>query len=344
MLKTEIMPWNGFSIHIAKPDFFTSKIRLMNNNFLFNNYARVFQEIGLHQPGLVLDVGANYGVASLEFFHKHIGDQYVMFEPISENCQCIEETFKNTDIKYTLLNCGISDHQGTANFDFKKTMSGTSGISDDGSGNRTIDINTIDQYQFENVKFIKIDTEGHELEAITGAEETIKKYRPVIFYECTPKNDHQVQKLEKLFSLLDLWDYCTINSSFHLIQTMNEVELSNQVSNSLIHSVKDLVAIPKELAKNLTLQTINRDACYREMRQKLGKNTVNIHNVDFVLCTEKDTVHQKDPKTFVHINQNMFKTSKHGMKIFTKYQDKIYWSYEFFLHNQAQLPSFFEYI
>ena len=41
----------------------------------------------------------------------------------------------------------------------------------------------LDDYNFLNVDYIKIDVEGHELKVIKGAIATIEKYNPVIVIE-----------------------------------------------------------------------------------------------------------------------------------------------------------------
>ncbi len=42
---------------------------------------------------------------------------------------------------------------------------------------------TLDSFVFENVDYIKIDVEGHELKVLRGATNTIKKYNPLIVVE-----------------------------------------------------------------------------------------------------------------------------------------------------------------
>jgi FkbM family methyltransferase len=36
---------------------------------------------------------------------------------------------------------------------------------------------------FRNLKFIKCDVEGHELNAFLGGEQTIRRHRPVVQFE-----------------------------------------------------------------------------------------------------------------------------------------------------------------
>ena len=41
----------------------------------------------------------------------------------------------------------------------------------------------LDNIQIKNIGFIKIDVEGHELEVIKGAKETINKYNLILLVE-----------------------------------------------------------------------------------------------------------------------------------------------------------------
>ncbi len=49
---------------------------------------------------------------------------------------------------------------------------------------------TLDSFNFENVDFIKIDVEGHELKVLKGSQKTLEKYNPVI---CMEENGSQVK-------------------------------------------------------------------------------------------------------------------------------------------------------
>ena len=56
---------------------------------------------------------------------------------------------------------------------------------------RSFDVNVkkLDNLQFENpISFIKIDVEGHEIEVIEGAIETINKNKPILLIEIEEKH------------------------------------------------------------------------------------------------------------------------------------------------------------
>ena len=50
----------------------------------------------------------------------------------------------------------------------------------------------IDEYNFPRTDFIKIDVEGMELEALDGADKTIKNNRPVLLIEKIKSNSGEI--------------------------------------------------------------------------------------------------------------------------------------------------------
>src|SRR5690606_11886840 len=51
----------------------------------------------------------------------------------------------------------------------------------------------LDSRGLDEVDFIKIDVEGHELAVLRGASKTIEENRPVILVEVKPENEAEVQ-------------------------------------------------------------------------------------------------------------------------------------------------------
>lgn len=50
-----------------------------------------------------------------------------------------------------------------------------------------VELKRLDDYNFTNVKFIKVDVEGHEIQVIEGATETIKRNKPIMLVEVSKK-------------------------------------------------------------------------------------------------------------------------------------------------------------
>jgi len=59
---------------------------------------------------------------------------------------------------------------------------------------KPVEICPLDTFQFQSVSFIKIDVEGHEIEVLKGACETIKIHRPHLMIEIKEENLEWVTK------------------------------------------------------------------------------------------------------------------------------------------------------
>ena len=126
-----------------------------------------------------IDVGAHIGLWSYylarKFEHVH------SFEPVEEHRQCFEEnmvTCSNVTV-YPVALGDVNDHVSifTAN-----TSSGDSWVNGPGDIPRM----RLDDLEFADVDFIKIDCEGSELLVLRGAEALILRDRPTICVEQKP--------------------------------------------------------------------------------------------------------------------------------------------------------------
>ena len=53
---------------------------------------------------------------------------------------------------------------------------------------KPVQIATLDSFQLENVSFVKIDVEGHELQVLEGGRQTLSKHRPTVLIEIKDQN------------------------------------------------------------------------------------------------------------------------------------------------------------
>lgn len=124
-----------------------------------------------------VDGGAYDGISSCEFVKWTNGDylKTYIYEANDKNEQMIEKNLVDNDVKrYTIFGCGLWSDEAELNF-YDENGRGAS-VND--AGNVKIKVNSIDNTINDRVTFIKMDIEGSEYEAILGAKNTIKKYRP----------------------------------------------------------------------------------------------------------------------------------------------------------------------
>ncbi len=129
-----------------------------------------------------IDCGA-YDGQSAVLFSKWCENKYkhiYCFEPDKDNLELCKRTLKEqlVDTSYTIIPKGAWKEDDI--LFFSQTADVASHICDDSEN--SVQVTSIDkefdEKRKEKVTFIKMDIEGAELEALKGAENTIKKYTP----------------------------------------------------------------------------------------------------------------------------------------------------------------------
>ena len=141
----------------------------------------------IKRDAVVIDAGANIGLFSILASALAPEGHVYAFEPASETHKVLCKTVAGiTNI--TVVEKGLGGERGVAPFAIAGSM-GTNHIVTKKNPLRRwksieIPITTIDDYVRENglarVDFIKMDTEGFEAQIISGAQKTIKAFRPII--------------------------------------------------------------------------------------------------------------------------------------------------------------------
>lgn len=174
-----------------------------------------------YTDGIVIDIGANLGSYVVPVAKQHPHLQFEVFEPqrivyyqlcaniflnrlsnvYAHNVGVSNETRITS---YTLPNYAEETNIGAFSIDFD-TRAKDYEVKTEGVIER-MPIIDLDSMQYEKVRLIKIDVEGHELQVLQGAEYTLSEnnYPPIIFEAWTWKFP---EKREAVFDHLESLGY-----------------------------------------------------------------------------------------------------------------------------------------
>ena len=173
-----------------------------------------------------IDIGANVGVWS--YWLSKYAKQVESFEPNPK----VFNALKNIKIKnVNSYNIALSNKTGSVDLLIPK---GSKGFSNQGASlssikvqgehkSISIEAKRLDEYNFLDVDFIKIDVEGHEHEVIEGARETIKKFKPTMVIEMEEKHN-QIPIEEQISSVEKMGYQCCVLINETIIQ-VKEIDL-----------------------------------------------------------------------------------------------------------------------
>jgi FkbM family methyltransferase len=135
-----------------------------------------------------------------------------------ENCKIFKNALGHK-ITETSLSSNLYDgcYQWEIKYDIEKPMNyGGIGLGEHGE---KVSMITIDSLNLERCDYIKMDVEGAEILVLMGGINTIKKFKPIIWFEKTCKNvsDEMKRSLGIDFVLLDTKEYLQ-NEGYRFIQ------------------------------------------------------------------------------------------------------------------------------
>ena len=164
-------------------DFF--KAYDLAGTFLFEQY-RYNENVGVQEGDICIDGGAFIGDTAI-YFAKSGAKEVYSFECDHENIVCAQKNIENFGFKekVQIINMALSNTIGEINFKHdNENISGGTLCFNKNTNNEnieTIQSTTIDRFCNDHLihpNFIKMDIEGAELDALMGAEKTIKQYKP----------------------------------------------------------------------------------------------------------------------------------------------------------------------
>lgn len=156
-----------------------------------------------------IDVGANNGI----YTHKLLGiaAQVVAVEP---NPIYVKELTRIFGSSIRLIPAALSDSEGVTELVVPTgpgidaslgTIEKQNSLAVYDCMRVHVPMCRLDDLSIDNVGFIKIDVEGHEESVVIGAEQTIRRWRPILLIEA--ENRHRDGAVEKLTRRLESLGY-----------------------------------------------------------------------------------------------------------------------------------------
>jgi FkbM family methyltransferase len=173
--------------------------------------------------GWFFDVGANVGIYVWEVRKVCPTRKILAFEPDPANFALLEMTRKEAEIQnLELCPDALSNQTDEVSFSQDPLTSATGCIRGDekpwieqylnGSTNHiTVNTRTMDSEVGNDTvpSLVKIDVEGHEVQVLEGADNTLSKAKPLLIIESFPPQQ------EKVISLLQKYGYKLIDADRH---------------------------------------------------------------------------------------------------------------------------------
>jgi FkbM family methyltransferase len=226
-------------------------------------------DLMLPEAGTFLDIGSNWGYFTLHAISKHSQLTVHAFEPMpatyKDLTSCVTQAGLSSLV--TCHNLALSNVDGEAFIQIPDGLhSGMAEVSHS-DGTTRITTRRLDSLGFPKPDFIKMDVEGHEIEVLNGARETLKAARPFIIFESKPDSFHPEKTLEVLFSLAAL--------GYHFYVPAVQRQLSGrsyymQCAGFPIGDEDKLALVPFDAGTRLLWQhDINVFACHESRLQEL---------------------------------------------------------------------------
>lgn len=179
----------------------------LRSNKLFEKFLLAILSEIVPKNKNMLDIGSNIGIWSI-IFSKIINTEnnIYAFEPQEKIFDCLHKNIILNNCKNIIpYNFGLSNKNDTffmdASYDLLDNF-GAFRITDDSSKSiLSIECKIGDELSLDNIGFIKIDVEGHELNVLYGLKDTIQRNMPIIIIEIHSSDSDNDEKLKFFYNL-----------------------------------------------------------------------------------------------------------------------------------------------
>lgn len=197
---TAVLNYDDFSLDVisANPQQLSSTIAVLGRIIgLSKDYRKVIEPA----PSCIVDVGANVGAYSVLFHNIFPEAKIISIEPSSYNMPYLKHNCKSIPDN-EILQLALGDVRGKAdiampsekqrvlNNDYPESHTGCLSLHGETDYLReTVDVVPLDELDIQRpVGFIKIDTEGYEIQVLMGARNIIREDKPIMLIEGNENN------------------------------------------------------------------------------------------------------------------------------------------------------------
>jgi FkbM family methyltransferase len=214
--------------------------------------------------GVFFDVGSNIGWFSVHMLYFNNKNIVHSFEPQNLICKKLAKNieingFENRSI-INQFGLSSNDNKKINIYNMPKDPHGHAFLENKDGAEiiESIELKTLDNYVIsnivENIKFIKIDVEGHELDVLLGAKSIIKFHEPIIMFEAKSSTGKISKSFQEIYKLIN-----SLNKNYVLykvpdykgqITKVISFEINDKLDDVLINYT-NLLFVPKKYLNNI---------------------------------------------------------------------------------------------
>lgn len=159
----------------------------------WDNYLpAVLKALVPEESPTICEVGSNIGASLLRMTAAKPHARFLAFEPSDRFRPFLERNLRYAGAERVEVYPLLVGRTSAPQWLYVNTSSGSVTQQDYGEhafvGAQFVYATTLDRlFEDEQVHFVKVDTDGYEFEVLRGGVATLKKWRPVLHFELTPK-------------------------------------------------------------------------------------------------------------------------------------------------------------
>lgn len=126
-----------------------------------------------------IDVGGHCG-----FWSFYLGGNFkkvYTFEPVEIFRECFKKNIPHENVE--LLSVALGNENDFVSMNVELENTGATHVSNKTDGLNKVELKKLDDYEFTDIDFIKIDVEGYENQVVLGSKETLLRNKPIIIVE-----------------------------------------------------------------------------------------------------------------------------------------------------------------